>query len=460
VGNAQYERLPELACCRNDVLAFAELIRSTGRYDEIRALQDASADDIRSNVRDLLSAGGEIGEFLFYFSGHGFKRDTEFYFCAKTFDPVRPNETGLSHDELSSMMRSGNPELAVKIIDACSSGSPLIKGDVDLIPIEKGGFRNVIQIASCLENQSSLTGEPLSEFTEAFCLAALRKEEGPIYYSDVINSLRDEYIDNESRAPHFVSQGTGRELFIENISDIMEFKSAFLDRWIPGVEDGEPDDAGVGVSFVDKLIKSEEKYPTPERAEKLVQTLFDGVSASLMKGEMSELFTTDIVEHSDYREPTARSFIIRALSKESRPDHFVTATTSPTQNRDSPWRAALAGIAAYGVVNEADWELKLNCAMKRAQLRITLTPKFTALQMIKLVVTVAPSLNKCYVFEIATQHERTDWNSFDIQGREVIRNWYEQSWSGEVDWLIDGIRDRVLTATRDHIEKIAGNINE
>ncbi len=460
IGNATYDRLPALACCRSDVIAVTELIKATGRYDEIRSLEDASADDIRSQIRDLLSTSDKIEEFLFYFSGHGFQRDAEFYFCAKSFDPARPNDTGLSHDELSNLMRSGNPELAVKIIDACSSGSPLIKGDFEFLPIEKGGFRNVIQIASCLDNQSSLTGEPLSEFTEALCHAALGKSEGPTYYSDIINSLRDEYIDNDARTPHFVSQGTGREVFITEGSLIDEFRSSFFEKWFPEENEEEEVASLLEETLLSKLIKSEEKYPAPEAAEILIQKLFDGISQRLIEGELSELFSAEIAEHSDYKESTTRAFIIRSLSKEPRPDNFVTATISRSKKSRPAWQTSImAGLMPYDDAITEDWDLSLNCYLKRAQLRITLSPKFTALQQIRLVVTVAPSLHTCYVFELATQHPRTDWKSFDPEGREIIRNWYKQSWHHEVDWLIDGIRDRILIAAREHVEKAAGSLD-
>ena len=48
--------------------------------------------------------------------------------------------------------------------------------------LKKGAFKNILQIASCLDSQSSLTGDPLSLFTEKFRGAALRKTEGVVYY--------------------------------------------------------------------------------------------------------------------------------------------------------------------------------------------------------------------------------------------------------------------------------------
>jgi hypothetical protein len=81
---------------------------------------------------------------------------------------------------------------------------------------QKQGFSNMIQISSCLESQNSLTGDPLSMFTEKFRAAALRKTGGTVFYTDVISSLRDEFINNQNQTPFFVSQGTGREQFTDD----------------------------------------------------------------------------------------------------------------------------------------------------------------------------------------------------------------------------------------------------
>ena len=43
-------------------------------------------------------------------------------------------------------------ELVVKVIDACSSGALLLKSDGSFLPSNKNGFKNLIQISSCLDS--------------------------------------------------------------------------------------------------------------------------------------------------------------------------------------------------------------------------------------------------------------------------------------------------------------------
>ena len=77
----------------------------------------------------------------------------------------------------------------MKVVDACYSGALLVKADGSFLPTSKNGFKNLIQIAACLDSQNSLTGEPFSIFTEKFRTAALRKLDGPVYYSDIVSVL-------------------------------------------------------------------------------------------------------------------------------------------------------------------------------------------------------------------------------------------------------------------------------
>ena len=128
-------------------------------------------------------------ELFVYFTGHGFQHERDFYLCASDFDAKRPNATGLSTDELHALLRLAKADLVVKVIDACNSGILLVKDEATFQSHEKQGFKNLIQISSCRENQYSLTGESLSVFTEQFRGAALRKHEGTVYYTDIVNSL-------------------------------------------------------------------------------------------------------------------------------------------------------------------------------------------------------------------------------------------------------------------------------
>jgi len=472
IGNSAYKSQAPLPCCANDIEAVRNLLEATGHYDLITPLLDTGADELKNALRKAIDEQENLCDLLIYYTGHGYQHEAEFYYCASNFDPKRPNETGLSNSELHELIRPGNPALLVKIVDACHSGAPLIKRGLQYPTVEKGTFKNVIQISSCLDNQVSLTGDPLSEFTASFCKAALSKSDGIIYYTDLISAIRDEYIDNESQTPHFVSQSAGREIFAEDASRLAAFRVEFDKSWNDKnnrenndededqtvTSQNSPDERNRSPSRLEILEAAEQKLIRPENIATITDGVFDGIISELNTDEYSDIFDLEIVEHADFRESTTRGFIIKQLHKESRPDNFVTADIIRTRKKKSRWNFGVTALAALYDDDDFDesWDLRLNCSIPRAQVRISFIPKFMLLQKLTLVVTCAPSLERCYVFAILTGHKRVDFDSFDPEGDELFKSWYKQGWTHEVEWLVDGVCAKVEEVVNSQIGRATG----
>ena len=464
IANATYLNLSALECCRADLRTMEELIQTTGRYSSVHTAEDLDADSLKSMIRSALgpSDGSEVEEIFFYFSGHGAIVGAEFFYCSTNFDAARPNETGLSNSELHTLLRSAEPDTVIKVVDACSSGTLLIKSDGGFLPVHKDVFKNIIQISSCLDAQNSLAGDPLSEFTQSFCAACLRKSEGPVYYTDIINSLRDDFIGNDNQTPHFVSQGTGREILTDDVKKLESFRIKFSPpqevALIVDLNDAQSVPAPTP-SLLDMLVAADEAMASPERANDLIGRLFDGVKDAFGGGEFAEFFNLEIRDRPDFYGSPSTGFVIRVMSKENRPDKLVTAEITKEKKRQRrPWdigiSAAMLGIYDDEAIIET-WDLTLNCKLERAEMQITLTPKYKSLQRLVLVLTCAPSLENCYVFERVTQHALTDWNSYDETGHEVVRRWYKINWSHELSGLIEQISDRLEGVAKGSIEEVA-----
>jgi Caspase domain len=472
IANAKYERQDDLPCCLEDLAAVKALIESIGQHNDVKAMADVNANHMRDEIRKTLEANEKIEEIFFYFSGHGTQIGKEFYYCGTTFDNERPNQTGLSHSQLHDMFRSAEPDLLVKVVDSCASGTLLVKDDRDPLPAKKDGFRNVIQLSSCLDEQSSFGGDPLSSFTRSFCVACLTKADGPIYYSDVINTLRDAYLENEDQTPHFVSQGTGRELLVKDALKLTSFRDVFDRRWSGKsvtVENTETVDGTANeietprLSLKQLLMESEEKMADPDVAKDFIDSLFDGVLKRYSAGEFAEFFEIETKSYDDFRDTLPHDFMTRILSKEPRVDRFVTAEITRVQakKRQNLWENAISNAM---MSLSSDWterfDLELNCKLDRAQICITLTPKYRQLQQIKLVLTCAPSLERCYVFELASQHPRTDWDGFAHEGKEIVKRWYKMDWTQTTEFVVEKICVALENAVKSHVEKVAVRLKE
>lgn len=250
---------------------------------------------------------------------------------------------------------------------------------------------------------------------------------GVVFYTDVINALRDEFIDNNSQTPFFISQVTGREQFVDDARRFDELRATLNPAPAATVDSNRADESVTSphLTELQMLTACEENVATPELMGEFVGRLFDNLKARMLTIKLTDYFDIEFTEHSDFEEDTSRTFIIRVLSREKRIDNFVTADISRKYRRN-PLSLGIAYLASQWADDEVieTYDLSLNCSMPRAQLRVMLTPKFSALQRIMLVVTCAPSLDTCYVFEMATQHMMRDFGKFDKEGHEVVRRWY------------------------------------
>lgn len=435
------------------------LLEATGRFDAIHSRTDVDADAMRDLLRDTLLLDTDYDEIFFYFSGHGAQIGGELFYCGSGFEAGRPNETGVSHTETMNLLRPASPKVLVKVIDACFSGALLVKGQSPTYQLDKGGLRNVLQFSSSRDDQASLAGEQLSEFTRAFLEASVRKAEGTVYYTDIANTLRDDFLENDDQTPFFVNQGTGREALASDASVLSDFRKRLAQNWgIPSlveVDNGvsTPVAPQAAPSLEDLLVRAERRMTTPDGANALIASIFDGVVAKFDSSEFSGLFAKEVSEHRYYNEETVEEFMIRVLARENRPDRLVTAEIDRVKKRTSPWDF---GAAALAMAMNPEWTeeytLTLNCSLDRAQISVVLTPKYRSLQQLKLVLSCAPSLEHCYLFELVTLHPRMDWDKYSPLGTEAVRRWYKLEWSQSIDHLVQKICDGLTKSIRDHIE--------
>lgn len=477
IGNATYTQQNPLECCRRDVEAMTALLEATERFDRIDAHVDLDADEMRAVVREALPAEGGCDEVFFYFSGHGDIQTAEFYYCGTSYDSKRPNLTGVSHSALDDLFRAASPATLVKVIDACFSGTLLIKGDpLPPPPVHKDGFRNVLQFSSSMDSQTSLGGDPLSAYTRGFLEASVRQAEGAVFYTDIANALRDAFLDNDEQTPFFANQGTGREILVDDAGRLAEFRTRLVKEfrapWEEGVgdEDGEADQDAAEIgdenrtlvvaeprTIKDILESAEARMGSPEQTTAMISELFDGLVETFDESEFAEIYHKEVTQHSRYYETTIENFMIRILSREKRPDNLVIAEIERKKRRKpNPFTAATTSmLLAFNQYDDEYTELftlKLNCSLDKAQLRLTLTPKYRSLQQHVLVLSCAPSLERLYVFELLTRHLRTDWNRFDEDGEEVVRRWYKLEWGQDVGWLVNKIHEALVDSIRKHIE--------
>lgn len=445
------------------------LLDATGRFSAVHTHIDLDGDAMRQALRKAVQPNVHYEEIFYYFSGHGTQIGEESYHCGINFDSHSPNVSALTQTDLHDIVRAGNPQLLVKVIDACCAGTLLIKSD-NPPPQPAKGFQSVFQFASSLYSQSSRGGDPLSEFTRVFLDAATEKQSGMVFYSDLANIIRDRFGGNKEQTPHFVNQSTNRDILVDDAAKFADVRLELATKWTPV---GSPPDAegaaGEGEQAVPSglvpvpvekpspkqlLEAAEERIGNAASAKRLIDDLFDGVVTRFNAERFEGYFEHAVTAFPDYRDRGGVTFITRILSREPRTDEMVTAKIERTRRKRQPWDYLSLTWAMGDVEWTETFDLDLNCTLERAQMRMIMTPHFRTLDQPKLVLTIAPSLDVCYIFEVVTLHPRSDWEAYAEDGKELVRRWYKLPWDAGVEDLVDKICASFETAGDEHLNAV------
>jgi hypothetical protein len=246
IGISKYKSEAPLPACSHDVENMRRLLAATKKYDDIQLVHvNTNASQVKDALRQFFAkyqATAGIEEALIYFSGHGtYQNDA--MLCCSDFDSNRPATTSISNGELDDLLRSAKPNVAVKIIDACQSGSPYIKDASAGFEkaLSKSSLNSFICMASSRQDQQSYASAGESIFTAKWIDAALSKDNGSILYRDIQAALADAFVANPDQTPFFVSQGTGLEVF----STVTDEMKAILGARVKAITPEKPDTAVV-----------------------------------------------------------------------------------------------------------------------------------------------------------------------------------------------------------------------
>lgn len=225
LGVDKYSEVSGLPSCQYDAELMESFLLATGKYNVVRLPNNVDKHKALELIGNALADGDEIGEVLFYFSGHGLQdSDMHYALYGTRLDAI--NSTCLNNAELDAVVRKASPKLFVKIIDACQSGLSYIKDlgtviteDMTLQTKELG---NCIFLCSSKSTQSSYTGNPYSKFTKAIIDAVDYVSSHTVKYSDLQNYLSDTFGKEQSnQTPYFNTQCDGTEVFCEKTPDVI-----------------------------------------------------------------------------------------------------------------------------------------------------------------------------------------------------------------------------------------------
>jgi hypothetical protein len=291
-GIAQYKYQTSLGACRNDAEILRKFLNATKAYEDVCFLgPETTGVEAKKLIAEFIQKyrSDKIDELFVYFSGHGDRTEDDFFYAMSDYKSERRETTGLRNSELDSLIRNLSPDLTIKIVDACYSGSTYIKAEDDITPIiQKSAKENQLKklyfFYSSAADQTSWAGRQFSFFTLAL-FQSLADQNGPVRYRDLMAALADEMNRQAAPAPTFVVQADSLEIFVQmdaTLSDLLKSAIGLSHPTLTGsgAKDSEGE-AQIGDNLIGKLdtpqqpmslaklaaLKASETYCTEDEAK-------------------------------------------------------------------------------------------------------------------------------------------------------------------------------------------------
>ncbi|ENK0556052.1 caspase family protein [Clostridium botulinum] len=429
ISVSEYENISRLPGCKNDFRLISDLIRATDKYDEILEIYEfTTSAKVKEKLTNFFMKIQEynVDELFFYYTGHGAFDGEDLKFALTDYSSEKFNATTLSNDFIDQQIRSINPKLTVKVVDACNSGVPYIKGDADLNQVfeEKKNINNCYFMFSSHSNQYSYV-DKLSYFTRSFVESVLNYEGKEISYTSIIDYIKDNFIHSERQTPFFVTQGTMTDMFCV-ITDLI--KHIDISKYM----NSEENDSKATTDLINLVKERSELYFTKEQIEDILIKIKSELSKLETLNNFSDLFNLEIQEVKNYSNVSG----IKAVAKwvdENQNDYFIKVKKEKVAIQKDQGGLFTSLQVYSNLLNPVRYEavdIFTELDIIFDTLKLKATPKFPAVLPYQCDIVFLLSKHDMAVFyrfisfietgwEIYDFGKASNWNNFNISYEEI-----------------------------------------
>ena len=494
VENYDNDDFINLKACDNDAELFKNVISDIKVIDDAIYLNKSpSAYDVKKQISDFVEKhkNSDIDELIFYFSGHGSRSKDDFFYVLSDFNESKKESTGLRNTELDGLIRTLNPKLTVKIIDACFSGTQYIKSDTNTqVYFEKSAKENRLNDIyfwfSSRENQTSLAGVKFSKFTESIFRALLNcKDE--VRYRDVMAYVADDLSAAGLPKPVFITQADNIEKFgtiTDNTHQII-LKAFGLDAKPKEIKSTEP---AVGEKQESSLLslvsdKSESEFCTEKDLLDRLKLIKDKISETHWPDDLTSIYKIALHELSrTYDVPNSEKIGLWLEEKDSKEYFSKPSYTEKSfeveEYRALPKKPSLSPYASIArmarMFNDGDdTEYKLETVTKTKRvisgfdntyknenniLKITFEPKYISIKPICIFIINIFSKTELVIHFSYEFLKYTDW---ETESNPLCEKWHTKFSKARADETVDQIVGEMISEISSWaVENIRNSLEE
>ncbi len=443
IGVSEYINADNLPPCKRDIELISTIVSGSKKYDDILILSENSKSvEAKEKITSFIRAnqGLDIEEVFIYYTGHGARHGDDFIFLFSDFDRHKIEQTSFRNSEFDSMLKSLNPKLAIKVIDACQSGTEYIKSNNDLQTIfEKSSsecFTKTYFLFSSSKSESSKALGDFSVFTKSLARSLLNFEEQDIRYRDIMAYISDDQSVKKHQTPLFIQQADNTEIFCFVSADLTAGVKSVLAPLASSEAEDLKSDARLEEeqSEEEKLISAirieSQKYCSEEEAQISLSKLIENISNHSWQDFITELYTIKI--NTDDKVPSLDS--VKSIAKwlhESKEPYFVNIVYNEEEYEEKE-RVEIEEVhpfylrSLYGRTKRIEYQpttkyrnviskYDLTASSPCKSICISLSPKEEALPWLKLFFAFAFSKSKLTIFFKHEIEKETSWSNRIIE---------------------------------------------
>lgn len=433
IGVSEYDTQKQLLGCKNDVYIMENIIDYSSTFEDKLVISDnTTSTNVKQQVSEFIEkyrvSEENIDEIFFYFSGHGLYENEEFYYILSDFDYSKLNRTTYKNSEIDGLLKSLNPQLTVKVIDACESGVRYVKDINDaevkkILEKSKANFNNCYFMFSSQFNEASYA-KSLSYFTESFIRSIIEHESDAIRYRDIIDFITDDFsFKSIQQTPYYVIQATNTELFA-NINYQARYEIGNLVSEIVSNPKKE-EKRNETLTLVEKIIADSQYYcENFDEVRSVFLNIKEKVEQVNLRGELSQLYDLSPVfkNESYYGLPNINT--IAEVLEDSKDELFINIEYTneeydvPVNNYLSSFHRALGTKSEVRYKNEyrevIDYFEISEEEMPYTQVYIDCIPKYSNLSKYNCSLIFAFSKKNLYIFYSFNRYVEVTWQEYEL----------------------------------------------
>ncbi|MGX7708799.1 caspase family protein [Methylobacterium sp. Gmos1] len=284
--------LKALPACARDGDAMRIIVENESKFSDILNIENEESSVVAfEKISTFLKRHkpGSLDEVFIYFSGHGESIADDFLYLLPGYKSSQKMSTSIVNSQLDDLVRSLNPKLFVKIVDACESGTAYIKdsGPFEIISKSKNSFQNVFFFSSSHSDEKSYLDDHLSYLTECIVKAVQDHPIETVKYVNILNAAADFFDTINFQRPYIVQQGSLDGVFC-TVDEVLRKKLQPYTRVIAPANNGNK--TIQGTSIIDAIKLDAEKYVTKDEAYERLRSIISTFDDFDLSEDLKDLY--------------------------------------------------------------------------------------------------------------------------------------------------------------------------